>query len=509
MHQPAHAAESGAPATERASDAGVRTRFAPSPTGSLHLGNLRIAVFNHLFARHHGGAFVIRVEDTDQDRNVEGSLGSILEDLAWAGLAWDEGPDRGGPWGPYRQSERGERHAEVARTLLDQGKAYLCFCPDPSASRSGTAPEGEGEARGPDGAPPPGCPGGCHELAPERARERARSGEAAAIRFPVPEREIAVEDAIRGTVRFHGSHVADFVILRADGRPTYNFAVVVDDVDMRISHVIRGAGHLSNTPKQALLFDAMGAPRPVFAHLPTVLGPDGKKLSKRAGSAGVAELRARGYLPDAVVNYLSLLGWSPGEDREVLERSVLVAELSLDRVGASDTVFDPEKLRWMSGQHLALLPLEAVVEAVRPFLDADRFPQALSRLPLVIAAIRTRLEILSDVNGAVELLYPGEPALREGAREAGEEAPGAARALLGGLRDALAAVNPWDAEVLARTVREAGKALGARGPALFHPFRLALCGARSGPDMGLVLAALGREETLRRLDAAGDALPPV
>jgi glutamyl/glutaminyl-tRNA synthetase len=225
----------------------------------------------------------------------------------------------------------------------------------------------------------------------------------------------------------------------------------------------------------------MGAPRPVFAHLPTVLGPDGKKLSKRAGSAGVAELRARGYLPDAVVNYLSLLGWSPGEDREVLERSVLVAELSLDRVGASDTVFDPEKLRWMSGQHLALLPLEAVVEAVRPFLDADRFPQALSRLPLVIAAIRTRLEILSDVNGAVELLYPGEPALREGAREAGEEAPGAARALLGGLRDALAAVNPWDAEVLARTVREAGKALGARGPALFHPFRLALCGARSGP----------------------------
>ncbi|CAN5624348.1 glutamate--tRNA ligase [soil metagenome] len=470
----------------------VRTRFAPSPTGQLHLGNLRIAVFNHLFARHHGGAFVIRVEDTDRDRNVPGSLEAILEDLAWAGLHWDEGPDREGAFGPYRQSERADRHRAVALGLLAGGRAYRCFCSDErlAARRE----EGEG------GAPGVGCPSGCQHADTVEAERRVLEGEPAAIRFPVPDARIEFHDAVRGDISFHGGDVGDFVILRADGRPTYNFAVVVDDIDMEITHVIRGAGHLSNTPKQVLLFDALGAPRPVFAHLPMVLGPDRKKLSKREGASGIGELRAVGYPPDAVVNYLSLLGWSPGDDREVLTRAELESELTLDRVGGSDAIFDPEKLRWMAAQHLALLPLGDLVVALEPFLDRKRFPLEGDELERSVEAIRTRLHTLGEVNETLTILYPGSSVLEAGVSEVRQEG-GDWVSVVAGVRDALATLPMWEAEALGRTVRDAGKEMGARGPALFHPVRLALCGTRSGPDLGLVIAALGRKRTLDRLDA--------
>lgn len=476
----------------------VRTRFAPSPTGQLHLGNLRVAVFNHLFTRRQGGAFVIRVEDTDRERNVPGALEAILEDLAWAGLHWDEGPDREGPFGPYRQSQRENRHREVARELLRAGKVYRCFCSD--AFLSILREEGEG------GAPGTGCPGACQQLDPAQSERRVEEGEPATLRFPMPAERIRVQDAVRGEVAFHGNDIGDFVILRADGRPTYNFAVVVDDIDMEITHVIRGAGHLSNTPKQALLFDALEAPRPVFAHLPMVLGEDRKKLSKREGAAGVAELRAQGYPPDAVVNYLSLLGWSPGDDREVLSREELESELSLERVGASDAVFDLEKLRWVSAQHLARLSLDALVVAVEPFLDRASFPLKGEDLHRGVEAIRSRLHTLGEVNEHLALLYPGEAVLAAGVEEARGEGPEAIR-IVAGVREALARIPAWEADVLGQTVRDAGKALGARGPALFHPVRLVLCGTRSGPDLGLVLAALGRERTLERLGALrlGDA----
>ena len=471
----------------------VRTRFAPSPTGQLHLGNLRVAVFNHLFTRHHGGTFVIRVEDTDRERNVPGALEAILEDLAWAGLHWDEGPDRGGPFGPYLQSQREERHREAALELLRAGKVYRCFCSD--AFLSAVREEGEG------GAPGTGCPGACQQLDPAESERRVGDGDAATLRFPVPAKRIRVEDAVRGEVGFHGHDIGDFVILRADGRSTYNFAVVVDDIDMEITHVIRGAGHLSNTPKQALLFDALGARRPVFAHLPMVLGDNRKKLSKREGAAGVAELRAHGYPPDAVVNYLSLLGWSPGDDREVLSREELESELSLERVGASDAVFDLEKLRWISAQHLARLSLDALVAAVEPFLDRTKFPLEGQDLRRGVEAIRTRLHTLGEVNEHLELLFPEASALAAGVEEVRGEGLEAMR-VVAGVREALARLPTWEAEPLAQTVRDAGKALGARGPALFHPVRLALCGARSGPDLGLVLAALGRDRTLERLGAS-------
>ncbi len=481
----------------------VRTRFAPSPTGHLHLGNLRVAVFNHLFTRHHGGTFVIRVEDTDQDRNVEGALEGILADLAWAGLDWDEGPDVGGAFGPYHQSERAEHHRGRALELLRAGKAYRCFCiEEPGVDPWGRSAGGPDEAAA-GGPPARGCPGGCDALDPAAARLRAEGGEAAAVRFPVPQERIVVEDAIRGEIAFHGRDMADFVILRADGRATYNFAVVVDDADMRITHVIRGSGHLSNTPKQAILFDALGAPRPVFAHLPMVLGADRRKLSKREGAEGVRRLREEGYLADAVVNYLSLLGWSPGGDREVMTRAELVAEMSLEGVGASDTIFDDEKLRWVSGQHMARLELDELVRLVEPFVDRDRFPLHGDALRRSVEAIRTRIQVLSDVNEGFALLYPGAEVLRRGVEEARNEGADAEAVVLA-VRHALAQLPSWEAEALGQAVREAGRQAGAKGPALFHPVRLVLCGARSGPDMGLVLAALGRDEALERLAAIGN-----
>lgn len=466
----------------------VRTRFAPSPTGQIHLGNLRIAAFNYLFSRGQGGAFVLRVEDTDTDRTRDGALDAILNDLRWAGLSWDEGPDIGGRFGPYRQTEREAAHRDAAHRLLGEGQAYLCFCTDDEIERARSDPSIVG----------PGCPGGCRERAPEIGRERRAAGEAGAIRFRVPDGPIAIRDRVRGDVEFQGRDVGDFVLLRADGRPTYNLAVVVDDIAMEITHVIRGAGHLSNTPKHRLLFEALGAPPPVFAHLPTVLGPDGRKLSKRENSASIRELRAEGYHPDGVVNYVSLLGWSPGGDREILTPEDLGTAMDLDRVGASDTMFDPDKLRWCSGQHIALMPLDELARAVAPYIDRERFPLPDARLPGVLECIRTRLQTFSDVDPALELLYPGETVLRTARDEIRSEGDPAI-SVVRGVCEHLSSLESFEPDSINRAIREWGKESGVRGPGLFHPVRMAVMAARSGPDLGLVMSGLGRDVVLARM----------
>lgn len=477
-------ADASIPASNRKSMTQVRTRFAPSPTGRLHVGNLRVAVFNHLFTRRHGGQFILRVEDTDVERNVEGSLEGIMEDLRWAGLDWDEGP--------YRQSERGALYLEAAYRLEEEGRVYRCFCPD------------EGPEREREGAAQLGCPGGCRTLPHEERTRRLEAGEPAVLRFATPDEPISFRDEVRGVIAMSARDLGDFVVLRADGRPTYNFAVVVDDVAMEITHVIRGSGHLSNTPKQVLLFDALGAERPVFAHLPTVLGPDRKKLSKRRGAPGVAEFRTQGIPADAVVNYLSLLGWSPGDDREILTRDELVETMDLSRIGASNTIFDPEKLHWVSSQHIANLSLEALSDAVLPYLDRGRFPLGYDEVAPALDAIRTRIGALGEVNEHLGLLFPPEEGLAVGREELGADpgAPGVLRAV----RQTLMAVESWEAEALAGAVRSAGVEAGARGKALFHPIRLALTGDRQGPELGKVLAGLGRDRVIRRLGRALESL---
>ena len=459
----------------------------------MHVGNLRVAIFNHLFTRHHGGTFVVRIEDTDVERNLEGSLDSLLEDLRWAGVGWDEGPRVGGPFGPYIQSERRARHVERAEQLRDRGLAYRCFCP---AEEIEAPKAGSSEF--------PRCPGRCRDLAPAEAEATERKeGTPATIRFAVPSEGALIVDHIRGSIEFSVKDIEDFIILRSDGRATYNFAVVVDDLDMQITHVIRGAGHLSNTPKQALLFDALGAVRPVYAHLPTVLGPDGSKLSKRTGAPGIDSLRAEGFHPDAVTNYLSLLGWSPGDDREVMSRDELIDALDLDRIGSSNTVYDPEKLRWMSAQHLARLSIGDLATAVRPYIDQDRFPLRDLDLALVLEAVRSRLQTLGDINSALLTLFP-EPHTFDSAFEELGTAQDEPLLVLRTVQARVRNLDPWTAEATASAVRQAGKDIEVRGARLFHPIRLAICGARSGPDLGKVLAALGRDEAIKRLDAAVD-----
>lgn len=469
----------------------VRTRFAPSPTGRLHLGNVRVAVFNWLFARHHGGAFVLRIEDTDVDRNVPGSEAALMEDLRWLGLDWDEGPDVGGPFGPYRQSQREAIYREAAAGLVDRDLAYPCYCTEEELARDVSTTTGGTVAR---------YPGRCRHLTADERRARQREGRAPAVRFRLPDLEtIEISDEIRGAILFPSNDFDDFIIVRKDGRPTYNFAVVVDDAGMTISHVVRGAGHLSNTPRQALLFEALGHACPRFVHLPTVLSPTGGRLSKRTGSASLDELRDAGYHPDGIVNYLSLLGWSSPDEQEVLSRSELVERIGLERVGTSDTMYDPDKLRWLSGQHLQAMELDDLVRSADPFLDRDRFPLTGPGVSAAIEALRSRLEVLGDIPVHLEtFLFPPEGSERDRARSEVRSDPGVARVIDAVARD-LEGLEEWSAPRLGETVRQVGKALSVKGPALFHPIRVAITGSESGPDLGLVMAALGRTEVLSRL----------
>jgi glutamyl-tRNA synthetase len=465
----------------------IRTRFAPSPTGALHLGNVRTAVFNWLFARHSGGAFVLRLEDTDTERNVEGAETALMEDMRWLGLDWDEGPDVDGTYGPYRQSERLERYRGVALRGVEEGWAYPCFCSDEELAAD--------EVRLESGQRFTRYGGRCRGLSPEEARGRMDRGEAHSVRFRVPEADVVIRDEVRGDITFPHSDLDDFIILRRNGTGTYNFAVVVDDLEMAISDVIRGAGHLSNTPKQVLVFRALGAPVPRFTHLPTVLGADRKKLSKRTGSAAVADLRREGYHPDAVVNYLSLLGWSDPEGREYLQRSELVQAIALDRVGASDTVFDPEKLRWLSQSHFsAMTPEEFEAEAL-PYVDVARFPQSEEQLRLALRALQSRVAVLSEVTGFMPLVFPEDPGSMREVRAA-LAADSEALSVIRGVRDRLAALDRWEPGEIGTAVREAGKALEVRGPALFHPARQVLNGRESGPDLGQVMVAWGKDAVL-------------
>jgi len=472
----------------------VRTRFAPSPTGRLHLGNVRAAAFNWLLARQKGGAFILRIEDTDTERNVEGGEQGIIEDLTWLGLAWDEGPDIGGPHGPYRQSERDASYRRAVATLAARGAAYACFCSEEDL-------ENEAEEFG-EGRTALRYSGRCRALDPAERARRVAAGERHVLRFAVPEglASVDIQDEIFGRISFPTSDIDDFVIARSDGRVTYNFAVVVDDIDMEITHVVRGVGHLSNTPKQALLFDAFAHPRPVFAHLPTVLGPDGKKLSKRMGATAVSELRAQGYPPDAVLNYLSLLGWSHPEEHEILTRSELIASIGLDRVGKSDTQLDLEKLRWVASQHVAAESLPELAAHVRPFVDTARFPDALENLEAVVDTLRTRLSTYADVNAHLGLLFPPEPEGSEVRARLGRDP--AVRNVLAAVRARLEATAAWDAVTLDQLVRAGGTDAGVKGAGLFHPVRVLLIGSEKGPDLGKILAAIGRGEALRRFDQA-------
>ena len=483
-------APSAAQALPETSMVQVRTRFAPSPTGSMHLGNVRTAVFNWLFARHHDGAFILRIEDTDVERNREGSEEGIFRDLRWLGLEWDEGPDVGGPVGPYRQSERTALYRRAAEALVESGRAYPCYCtPEELEEESERVGEGRTVLR---------YSGRCRKLTEEERHQREVEGRTSSVRIAIPDgADIEVVDEVRGPIAFPTSEIDDFIILRSDGRPTYNFAVVVDDAEMSISHVIRGAGHLSNTPKQAVLFDALGVDRPRFIHLPTVLSPEGGKLSKREDSAAVSALREAGYHPDGVVNYLSLLGWSSPDEEEVLDRHELIDRISIERLGASDTEYDAEKLRWLSGQHLRRSDPSEIVEQARGHLGPDAPVLSNEELARALAVLLERIQILDELPAEMARIHPGEEALARARRELRTRSE--ARPVLEAVRARIREVEPWEPETIMGAVRKGGEDADARGRALFHPVREALTAATSGPDLGAVIWAIGRSETIRRL----------
>ncbi|MBI2187935.1 MAG: glutamate--tRNA ligase [Acidobacteria bacterium] len=470
-----------------------RVRFAPSPTGYLHVGGARTALFNWLFARRHGGTFVLRIEDTDVQRSSADMVTGILDGLRWLGLDWDEGPEVGGAHGPYFQSERLDRYRAAAARLVAGGHAYDCYCSPERLRDEREKAEARGEAWQYDRA--------CLSLPPERRSELERAGAPRAIRFKVPETHAAFDDVVHGPIAFDPRAIEDFVILRSDHHPTYHLSVVVDDVEMRITHVIRGDDHISNTPKHLLLFEALGAVPPTFAHVPLILGGDKKRLSKRHGATSVTEYRRQGYLPAAMVNFLALLGWSPGDDRELMSVEELVASFSLEGISGGNAVFNVEKLDWMNGQYIARLPARELAGAVAPLLRDAGFavPADAAWWYRLLDLLRPRARRLTDF---VELARPFlvdtveyEPA----AVEQHLRAPDVA-AHLEALAAALGTADPFDEPHVEAAVRGTAAERGIKAGVLIHATRVALTGRTTSPGLFEIIVILGRDRSVARIE---------
>ena len=471
----------------------VRVRFAPSPTGHLHVGGARTALFNWLFARHAGGAFLLRIEDTDRSRSTDDSIRQILEAMTWLGLDWDrEGPEDDGTWrGYFRQTSRLEVYRAHAERLLAEGKAYRCYCAPEELEARRSAAQARGETFRYDGR--------CRS-APERP------GVPAALRLRIPDGGVTVvHDLIHGDVEFDRTMLDDWILVRSDGSPTYNFCVVVDDVTMKITHVIRGNDHLSNTPKQILCYEALGYPRPAFAHIPMILGADRRRLSKRHGATSVLAFRDEGFLPEAMVNYLARLGWAHG-DQELFTREELVRLFDIRQVGSAGAVFDRTKLEWVNQQWLLRLGPEETANRVKPFVQlrgVTEMPQA--RLVHMAVNLSTRATTLVEMAGQGEFYFT-PPALDPQAT--GKVLTLAARPRLERLLRRLGGVAAWDEATLEGEFRQLANELGVKLVDLAQPVRLALTGRTASPPLFGIMAALGRDETLARLRAALAPVPP-
>jgi nondiscriminating glutamyl-tRNA synthetase len=476
----------------------MRVRFAPSPTGQLHVGNARTALFNWLLARRYGATFILRIEDTDFERSTRESERGIIEDLRWMGLDWNEGIDAGGDKGPYRQSERLDLYRAHAQELIARAHAYYCFCSAETLEANRQAALKAGR--------PPMYPGTCRSIPPEDARRRVEGGEPAVIRFRVPDhREVAFDDIVRGRVRFETEVIGDPVLVRSEGIPAYNFAVVVDDALMEITHVIRGEDHISNTPRQILLYEAFGWTRPAFAHVSLVLGPDHSPLSKRHGATSVKEFRERGYLPEALTNYLALLGWSPGEGDELLPLEELARRFELEKVGHSASVFDTEKLAWVNRHYLRLADPSRLAQLAVPFLQRERWVGDLNGrdmdyLARVVPLAAASIDRAEQVPARLRFLFDYSPARALTDPEIQVEiAEPKARAVIEALHDELAsAPRLLDKELFRGAAARVREKTGQKGKALFHPIRLALTGESEGLELDLAVPAM----------EAGAELPP-
>jgi glutamyl-tRNA synthetase len=472
----------------------MRVRFAPSPTGFLHVGGARTALFNWLLARRFGGAFILRIEDTDRERSSDAMTRAILEGMLWLGLDWDEGP--------HHQADGLQRHRADALRLLEQGSAYRCFCTPAELDERRAAAEAAGGAYSYDRR--------CLAIPGREAAARAATGAAHTLRCRVPDEPVAWHDAVHGEIRFAADALDDFIILRSDGTPIYNLAVVSDDIAMRITHVIRGDDHISNTPKQIVLYRALGAELPAFAHVPMILGADGRRLSKRHGATAVGEYRDQGILPHALVNFLALLGWNPGDEREVMDVAELTALFSLDGINRKSAIFDPQKLEWMNAQHINRLPADTleplVLEALggRSLLDFAEPPPRPWLLAL-IELLKPRVRRITDFAEQAEPYLRRRVDYDAGAVAKHWKDP-ATMSRLQALRERLAAVGEWQPAPLEEALRGLAASLDIGAGKLIHPLRVALTGAAASPGIFEVMEILGRARVLERIDAALDRL---
>jgi nondiscriminating glutamyl-tRNA synthetase len=486
------------------SSANVRVRFAPSPTGHLHVGNARTALFNWLFARQKGGTMVLRIEDTDVDRSEARFEDQLISDLKWLGLDWDEGPDVGGAYGPYRQSDRLEMYREHAERLLKEHKAYLCFCTEEELQRAREKAAAEHRQ--------PIYSGKCRSLDPDEAELRRNAREACAIRLRIPEHPIRFRDIVHGPVEFSNEVVSDPIILRSSGMPVYNYVVVIDDALMKITHVIRGDDHLSNTPKQVALYEALGWPAPEFAHLSTILGADRERLSKRHGATSIANFRDMGVLPEALVNYLALLGWAPtGGTREIFSIQELVKEFSLERVTPSPAIFDMEKLYWLNRHYIAHCNRERLINLAAPYIRqagfltprANHDPQAWDPAGTDERQFADHLVTLFLPADRLDMLPERLARVLDYDAKAALSAPDNAEVLAGPQTDAVvtrfivkvlgneeACERRLTPETFKKIVNEVKAETGAKGKDLFHPIRIAVTGSHSGPEFDKLIPIL-------------------
>jgi glutamyl-tRNA synthetase len=493
-------------------DPTIRVRIAPSPTGPLHIGTARTALFNFLFARHVGGTFVLRIEDTDVARGSEAYERDILEGLDWLGIAWDEGPDPAGggdlgPYAPYRQMQRLDLYREAGERLLAGDLAYPCFCTPEELAADRAAQEAAKL--------PPRYVGRCALLTPEERAARLAEGRRPVTRFRVRPGVVGWNDLVRDRIEIDTANLGgDFVIVRADGTPLYHFTVVVDDAAMKISHVIRGEDHVGNTPKHILLFEALGYSIPEFAHLPLILNPDGTKMSKRKSQTAVDDYRAQGFIREGLVNYLAYLGWSPGTEEDVLPLDEIVARFDIAKVHKGGAKFDRERLEWLNGQWIRRLPADELIDRLRPFLEAavadgriDRVPDD-DELRALLPIVQERLPTLAAIVDLAGFLWTDDirvdPAILVPKRwDAARTREGLAAA-----REVLAAHDSvtWEADELEPPLRSLAERRGWKAGDLFMAIRVAVTGKTATPPLFDTLVALGPERTLARLDAAIAAL---
>ena len=475
----------------------IKVRFAPSPTGPLHIGGARSALFNWLFARRYGGKLLVRIEDTDLERSSRESEDNILDSLTWLGLDWDEGIRVGGPGGPYRQTERLDLYHKYAEQLLAQGHAYRCYCTEEELATEREELLAAVEL--------PRYLGRCRHLgAADRARLEAE-GRLPVLRFKVPgERIVMVPDQVRGQVSFDCSGIGDFIIVKSDGVPTYNFAVVVDDYLMDITHVLRAEEHLSNTPRQILIFEALGWEVPVYAHISLILGKDRSKMSKRHGATAIDQYRTLGYLPQAMVNFLALMGWSPGGEEEVFTPAQLQKQFSLERVSKSPAVFDLDKLNYLNGYYIRQSTAEQLIPLALPFLQREGYippeltPAVETRVKLIFTAVREYLTNMSELPEHVAVFFQ-EPDYTHQDVATVLDQPQVPE-VLESVRDRLLAAGDFDEQAAKALLKTLPKSLGLGGKKIYQPLRVALTGKAHGPELYQLLPALGVEQAVARLN---------